>query len=161
MICQCAGSSGVALALNGVIPRASVCSPAAVSLIRCLFLAPRLRSTGLPSAWRLRRSRFLSVSDCCCVWVLLSRRLSSVFQEVKDRSTFICPLCDKNCQTQHHLTMHIRQVQTKSPHFTHDASQKSFQTITDDEVWKKKVALLPSRYKENKRHVDLKMFQCN
>ncbi|XP_017351139.1 ras-responsive element-binding protein 1 [Ictalurus punctatus] len=34
-------------------------------------------------------------------------------QEVKDRSTFICPLCDKNCQTQHHLTMHIRQHNTE------------------------------------------------
>ncbi|XP_007540595.1 ras-responsive element-binding protein 1 [Poecilia formosa] len=26
-----------------------------------------------------------------------------------DGSAFICPLCDKNCQTQHQLTMHIRQ----------------------------------------------------
>ncbi|KAF5898930.1 ras-responsive element-binding protein 1-like, partial [Clarias magur] len=34
-------------------------------------------------------------------------------QEMKDRSSFICPLCDKNCQTQHHLTMHIRQHNTE------------------------------------------------
>ncbi|XP_051241674.1 ras-responsive element-binding protein 1 isoform X2 [Dicentrarchus labrax] len=31
-------------------------------------------------------------------------------QDTKDDSSaFICPLCDKNCQTQHQLTMHIRQ----------------------------------------------------
>ncbi|KAM4718318.1 ras-responsive element-binding protein 1 isoform 2-T3 [Anableps anableps] len=31
-------------------------------------------------------------------------------QDTKDDgSAFICPLCDKNCQTQHQLTMHIRQ----------------------------------------------------
>ncbi|XP_024135551.1 ras-responsive element-binding protein 1 isoform X2 [Oryzias melastigma] len=31
-------------------------------------------------------------------------------QDAKDDSSaFICPLCDKNCQTQHQLTMHIRQ----------------------------------------------------
>ncbi|XP_060920092.1 ras-responsive element-binding protein 1 isoform X2 [Labrus mixtus] len=31
-------------------------------------------------------------------------------QDTKDESSaFICPLCDKNCQSQHQLTMHIRQ----------------------------------------------------
>ncbi|KAI3354962.1 hypothetical protein L3Q82_004760 [Scortum barcoo] len=31
-------------------------------------------------------------------------------QDTKDDSSaFICPLCDRNCQTQHQLTMHIRQ----------------------------------------------------
>ncbi|KAM4597590.1 ras-responsive element-binding protein 1-like, partial [Polymixia lowei] len=31
-------------------------------------------------------------------------------QETKDDSSaYICPLCDKNCMTQHQLTMHIRQ----------------------------------------------------
>ncbi|XP_034041462.1 ras-responsive element-binding protein 1 isoform X2 [Thalassophryne amazonica] len=31
-------------------------------------------------------------------------------QDTKDDgSSYICPLCDKNCQTQHQLTMHIRQ----------------------------------------------------
>lgn len=36
-----------------------------------------------------------------------------VFQDTKDDSSaYICPLCDKNCQTQHQLTMHIRQVST-------------------------------------------------
>ncbi|XP_023806188.1 ras-responsive element-binding protein 1 isoform X2 [Oryzias latipes] len=31
-------------------------------------------------------------------------------QDAKDDSSaYICPLCDKNCQTQHQLTMHIRQ----------------------------------------------------
>ncbi|XP_074549207.1 ras-responsive element-binding protein 1 isoform X2 [Halichoeres trimaculatus] len=31
-------------------------------------------------------------------------------QDTKDDSSaFICPLCDKNCQSQHQLTMHIRQ----------------------------------------------------
>jgi len=34
-----------------------------------------------------------------------------LLQEVKEeRSNFICPLCNKNCMTQHQLTMHIRQV---------------------------------------------------
>lgn len=36
-----------------------------------------------------------------------------LLQEVKEeRSSFICPLCNKNCMTQHQLTMHIRQVRT-------------------------------------------------
>ncbi|KAF7692813.1 hypothetical protein HF521_010423 [Silurus meridionalis] len=43
-------------------------------------------------------------------------------QEVKDRSTFICPLCDKNCQTQHHLTMHIRQHNTQTGGTDHSCS---------------------------------------
>ncbi|KAJ0059844.1 hypothetical protein NL108_013781 [Boleophthalmus pectinirostris] len=30
-------------------------------------------------------------------------------QDSRDDSAFVCPLCDKNCQTQHQLTMHIRQ----------------------------------------------------
>ncbi|XP_028832081.1 ras-responsive element-binding protein 1 isoform X2 [Denticeps clupeoides] len=44
-------------------------------------------------------------------------------QEVKeDRSTFICPLCDKNCMTQHQLTMHIRQHNTDSGNTDHACS---------------------------------------
>ncbi|GAA6098614.1 ras-responsive element-binding protein 1 isoform X1 [Tachysurus ichikawai] len=43
-------------------------------------------------------------------------------QEVKDRSSFICPLCDKNCQTQHHLTMHIRQHNTEIGGSDHSCS---------------------------------------
>ncbi|KAG9278462.1 ras-responsive element-binding protein 1-like [Astyanax mexicanus] len=43
-------------------------------------------------------------------------------QELKDRSTFICPLCDKNCQTQHQLTMHIRQHNTDSGGTDHSCS---------------------------------------
>ncbi|XP_063075152.1 ras-responsive element-binding protein 1 [Engraulis encrasicolus] len=44
-------------------------------------------------------------------------------QEVKeDRSQFICPLCDKNCQTQHSLTMHIRQHNTESGATDHSCS---------------------------------------
>ncbi|TNN28002.1 Ras-responsive element-binding protein 1 [Liparis tanakae] len=36
-------------------------------------------------------------------------------QDTKDESSaFICPLCDKDCQTQHSLTMHIRQVEPPS-----------------------------------------------
>lgn len=34
-----------------------------------------------------------------------------LFQEAKDDSgCIVCPLCDKGFQTQHQLTMHIRQV---------------------------------------------------
>lgn len=34
-----------------------------------------------------------------------------LFQEAKDDSgCIVCPLCDKSFQTQHQLTMHIRQV---------------------------------------------------
>ncbi len=37
--------------------------------------------------------------------------ISYLFQEAKDDSGCIsCPLCDKSFQTQHQLTMHIRQV---------------------------------------------------
>lgn len=44
-------------------------------------------------------------------------------QEVKDeRSSFICPLCDKNCMTQHQLTMHIRQHNTDSGGTDHSCS---------------------------------------
>ncbi|TSO05377.1 Ras-responsive element-binding protein 1 [Bagarius yarrelli] len=43
-------------------------------------------------------------------------------QEVKDRSSFICPLCDKNCQTQHYLTMHIRQHNTEIGGSDHSCS---------------------------------------
>ncbi|KAI2667529.1 Ras-responsive element-binding protein 1 [Labeo rohita] len=44
-------------------------------------------------------------------------------QEVKDeRSSFICPLCNKNCMTQHQLTMHIRQHNTDSGGTDHSCS---------------------------------------
>lgn len=117
------------LTLKSVIQRVSVCSPVAASLIRCLFLVSHPRFTGLCQPDTYTRV------DFTCDWLLLCLtalcvRLSSVLQEVKDRSTFICPLCDKNCQTQHHLTMHIRQVQQqkssrKCSAFIGDESQKS------------------------------------
>nr|XP_055058250.1 ras-responsive element-binding protein 1 isoform X1 [Misgurnus anguillicaudatus]XP_055058251.1 ras-responsive element-binding protein 1 isoform X1 [Misgurnus anguillicaudatus] len=44
-------------------------------------------------------------------------------QEGKDdRSSFICPLCNKNCMTQHQLTMHIRQHNTDSGGTDHSCS---------------------------------------
>ncbi|XP_051556635.1 ras-responsive element-binding protein 1 isoform X3 [Myxocyprinus asiaticus] len=44
-------------------------------------------------------------------------------QEVKeDHSNFICPLCNKNCMTQHQLTMHIRQHNTDSGGTDHSCS---------------------------------------
>ncbi|XP_036412527.1 ras-responsive element-binding protein 1 [Colossoma macropomum] len=43
-------------------------------------------------------------------------------QEVKERSTFICPLCEKNCMTQHQLTMHIRQHNTETGGTDHSCS---------------------------------------
>ncbi|XP_030629121.1 ras-responsive element-binding protein 1 [Chanos chanos] len=44
-------------------------------------------------------------------------------QEVKEeRSTFICPLCEKNCMTQHQLTMHIRQHNTENGSTDHSCS---------------------------------------
>ncbi|KAG5286847.1 hypothetical protein AALO_G00019430 [Alosa alosa] len=44
-------------------------------------------------------------------------------QEVKeDRATFICPLCDKSCGSQHQLTMHIRQHNTESGATDHSCS---------------------------------------
>ncbi|KAI7809574.1 ras-responsive element-binding protein 1 isoform X2 [Triplophysa rosa] len=44
-------------------------------------------------------------------------------QEVKeDRSSFICPLCNKNCLTLHQLTMHIRQHNTDSGGTDHSCS---------------------------------------
>uniref|UniRef100_A0A8C1V2V8 Ras-responsive element-binding protein 1 n=1 Tax=Cyprinus carpio TaxID=7962 RepID=A0A8C1V2V8_CYPCA len=44
-------------------------------------------------------------------------------QEVKDeRSSFICPLCNKNCMTLHQLTMHIRQHNTDSGGTDHSCS---------------------------------------
>ncbi|XP_026872830.2 ras-responsive element-binding protein 1 isoform X1 [Electrophorus electricus] len=43
-------------------------------------------------------------------------------QEVKERSSFLCPLCDKNCVTQHQLTMHIRQHNTENGGTDHSCS---------------------------------------
>ncbi|XP_047205242.1 ras-responsive element-binding protein 1 isoform X4 [Girardinichthys multiradiatus] len=44
-------------------------------------------------------------------------------QESKDDgSAYICPLCDKNCQTQHQLTMHIRQHNTDAGASDHSCS---------------------------------------
>ncbi|KAK5622004.1 hypothetical protein CRENBAI_012817 [Crenichthys baileyi] len=44
-------------------------------------------------------------------------------QESKDDSSaYICPLCDKNCQTQHQLTMHIRQHNTDAGASDHSCS---------------------------------------
>lgn len=48
-------------------------------------------------------------------------------QDTKDdSSSYICPLCDKSCQTQHQLTMHIRQVNTpvNTPTVTADVQEK-------------------------------------
>ncbi|XP_048866079.1 ras-responsive element-binding protein 1 isoform X1 [Brienomyrus brachyistius] len=39
-----------------------------------------------------------------------------------DTSSFICPLCDKNCVTQHQLTMHIRQHNSDSGTTDHSCS---------------------------------------
>ncbi|KAF7708934.1 ras-responsive element-binding protein 1 isoform X1 [Silurus meridionalis] len=44
-------------------------------------------------------------------------------QDAKDDSgPLICPLCDKNCQTQHQLTMHIRQHNTDTGTADHSCS---------------------------------------
>ncbi|XP_036438530.1 ras-responsive element-binding protein 1 [Colossoma macropomum] len=44
-------------------------------------------------------------------------------QEAKDNSSsLICPLCDKNCQTQHQLTMHIRQHNSDTGATDHSCS---------------------------------------
>ncbi|XP_061111642.1 ras-responsive element-binding protein 1-like isoform X2 [Conger conger] len=43
-------------------------------------------------------------------------------QEPKEDRSFICPLCDKNCGTQHQLTMHIRQHNTDSGGTDHSCS---------------------------------------
>ncbi|XP_076827244.1 ras-responsive element-binding protein 1 isoform X2 [Brachyhypopomus gauderio] len=44
-------------------------------------------------------------------------------QEGKDdTSSLICPLCDKNCQTQHQLTMHIRQHNSDTGTADHSCS---------------------------------------
>ncbi|MGH0119297.1 UNVERIFIED_CONTAM: hypothetical protein FKN15_025768 [Acipenser sinensis] len=44
-------------------------------------------------------------------------------QEAKEeKSLFICPLCEKNCMTQHQLTMHIRQHNSDSGDADHSCS---------------------------------------
>ncbi|XP_062986409.1 ras-responsive element-binding protein 1 isoform X1 [Elgaria multicarinata webbii] len=44
-------------------------------------------------------------------------------QETKDdKSSYICPLCEKNCTTQHQLTMHIRQHNTDTGGTDHSCS---------------------------------------
>ncbi|KAK5877683.1 hypothetical protein CesoFtcFv8_025164 [Champsocephalus esox] len=44
-------------------------------------------------------------------------------QETKEESSaFICPLCDKDCQSQHQLTMHIRQHNTDAGTVDHSCS---------------------------------------
>ncbi|MBN3308030.1 RREB1 protein, partial [Amia calva] len=47
-----------------------------------------------------------------------------VLQETKEdkSSSFICPLCEKNCMTQHQLTMHIRQHNSDSGTTDHSCS---------------------------------------
>uniref|UniRef100_A0A8C4RK28 Ras-responsive element-binding protein 1 n=1 Tax=Erpetoichthys calabaricus TaxID=27687 RepID=A0A8C4RK28_ERPCA len=50
-------------------------------------------------------------------------RIGRRIQEAKEeKSSFICPLCDKNCLTQHQLTMHIRQHNTDSGGADHSCS---------------------------------------
>ncbi|XP_078061900.1 ras-responsive element-binding protein 1-like, partial [Mustelus asterias] len=52
-----------------------------------------------------------------------SARPGKIKQEAKEeKSFFICPLCEKNCGTQHQLTMHIRQHNTDSGGSTHSCS---------------------------------------
>ncbi|XP_062843578.1 ras-responsive element-binding protein 1 [Trichomycterus rosablanca] len=43
-------------------------------------------------------------------------------QELKERSSFICPLCEKNCLTLHQFTMHIRQHNTAKEGSDHSCS---------------------------------------
>ncbi|KTF85195.1 hypothetical protein cypCar_00020612 [Cyprinus carpio] len=53
----------------------------------------------------------------------INSMMSTVMNEVKiERSSFICPLCNKNCMTQHQLTMHIRQHNTDSGGTDHSCS---------------------------------------
>ncbi|XP_067910551.1 ras-responsive element-binding protein 1 isoform X5 [Heterodontus francisci] len=50
-------------------------------------------------------------------------RTGKIKQEAKEeKSFFICPLCEKNCGTQHQLTMHIRQHNTDTGGNTHSCS---------------------------------------
>ncbi|XP_027005181.2 ras-responsive element-binding protein 1 isoform X5 [Tachysurus fulvidraco] len=50
-------------------------------------------------------------------------RSSRKSQDSKDdTSTHICPLCDKNCQSQHQLTMHIRQHNSETGTADHSCS---------------------------------------
>ncbi|XP_043575439.1 ras-responsive element-binding protein 1 isoform X2 [Chiloscyllium plagiosum] len=52
-----------------------------------------------------------------------SIRAGKIKQEAKEeKSFFICPLCEKDCGTQHQLTMHIRQHNTDSGGNTHSCS---------------------------------------
>ncbi|XP_078395685.1 ras-responsive element-binding protein 1 [Cetorhinus maximus] len=52
-----------------------------------------------------------------------SARTGKIKQEAKEeKSFFICPLCEKNCGTQHQLTMHIRQHNTDGGGNTHSCS---------------------------------------
>ncbi|XP_048404252.1 ras-responsive element-binding protein 1 isoform X3 [Stegostoma tigrinum] len=52
-----------------------------------------------------------------------SVRTGKIKQEAKEeKSFFICPLCEKDCGTQHQLTMHIRQHNTDSGGNTHSCS---------------------------------------
>ncbi|XP_049336103.1 ras-responsive element-binding protein 1 isoform X2 [Astyanax mexicanus] len=43
-------------------------------------------------------------------------------QETKDSSPLVCPLCDKSCQSQHQLTMHIRQHNSDAGAADHSCS---------------------------------------
>ncbi|XP_070603316.1 ras-responsive element-binding protein 1 isoform X2 [Erythrolamprus reginae] len=54
---------------------------------------------------------------------LTPSRIGRRNQETKDeKSSFICPLCEKNCVTQHQLTMHIRQHNTDTGGTDHSCS---------------------------------------
>ena len=50
-------------------------------------------------------------TNICTYFILHLLFVCVCLQDAKDDSSaFICPLCEKNCMTQHGLTMHIRQV---------------------------------------------------
>ncbi|XP_008116157.2 ras-responsive element-binding protein 1 isoform X1 [Anolis carolinensis] len=54
---------------------------------------------------------------------LAPNRIGRRNQETKDdKSSYICPLCEKVCTTQHHLTMHIRQHNTDTGGTDHACS---------------------------------------
>lgn len=59
--------------------------------------------------WNRKREVFLP-RLCMCVFSCVKWAFRCFQDSKEDSSAFSCPLCNKACQTQHQLTMHIRQV---------------------------------------------------
>ncbi|TRY53822.1 hypothetical protein DNTS_002783 [Danionella cerebrum] len=70
----------------------------------------------------IRRPGAKAQPELLLLVLFLAGQMERPLEVKEERSSFICPLCDKNCMTQHQLTMHIRQHNTDSGGTDHSCS---------------------------------------